>query len=64
MLAEYDSAVEYFDAFRKLGFGNVPPDKQVLLALVKHHFPDSPHPIRRSETLKKTLQRERARRRR
>jgi hypothetical protein len=62
MLAAYEFASEHLEALRGLGFGNVPSNKSELRALLEHYFPDDPK--RSIATLKKTLQRERARRRR
>jgi hypothetical protein len=64
MLAEYNFDVEHLEAFRELGYGNVPPNKAALDALVKRLFPNDPSNKTRLTTVKKTLQRERARQRR
>lgn len=63
ILAEYNLDVEHLDAFRTLGFGNVPPNKAALVALMKRIFPNDPSSARVA-TVKKALQRERARQRR
>jgi hypothetical protein len=61
MLAEYELDAEHFEVLRQLGYGNVPPNKTALAALVKRMFPDDPAPTAsRLDTIKKALQRERA----
>jgi hypothetical protein len=64
MLALYEFDSDHFEALRRLGYGNVPPNKQALDALVKRFYPNDPGNETRLSTLKKTLQRERARKRR
>ena len=64
-LAQYEFDAEHLEALRQLGYGNVPPNKTALVALAKRLFPNDPRPTAaRLSSLKKALQRERARRRR
>jgi hypothetical protein len=63
-LAQYNFDVADFKALRGLGVPDVPPNKQALDALMKRLYPNDPDNKTRTSTVKKTLQRERARQRR
>jgi hypothetical protein len=63
LLAEYNFDVADLKTLRALGVPNVPRSKAALDALMKRVYPNDPTPTRLN-TIKKTLQRERARQRR
>lgn len=58
-LAEYEFDTHHYQMFRDAGWGNVPPNKKALYALLDRMYPNDSS-AKRENTLKVALKRERA----